>query len=104
MKSPKKSSKTKRAPKAPHQKNHDLDAILPYEEPIKPSDLENWSNEDSEQNSVQKDEIQEIKPKKISGWRFLLLLNSKNSICRPLIFNNVISRKTLYTIGYTHND
>ncbi|KAJ8958039.1 hypothetical protein NQ318_002045 [Aromia moschata] len=43
-KSPKKSTKNKRAPTAPSQKNEDLDAITPYEEPINPSDLKNGNN------------------------------------------------------------
>lgn len=72
----KKSSKNRRAPKAPQRpqpKSNDLDAILPYEEPVKSSDLENWSHEDAEQiipKIKQNDEVKEIKPKKLSGTVF----------------------------------
>ncbi|XP_018560772.1 uncharacterized protein LOC108903168 [Anoplophora glabripennis] len=38
-KPPKKSLKSKRAPKAPESKSEDLDAILPYEEPIRPQEI-----------------------------------------------------------------
>lgn len=48
-----------------------MNAILPYEEPIKPSDLENWSHEDEEHHRAQQpkksDEVLEIKPKKFTG-------------------------------------
>lgn len=70
MKSPRKSSKTKRAPKAPEIKNGDLNAILPYEEPAKALNLENLIHEEAEQNSKnsnQTNEVLEIKPKKLSG-------------------------------------
>lgn len=70
MKSPRKSSKTKRAPKVPEVKNHDLDAIAPYEEPIKQLELDNWSQEEAEQISYHK-EIMEIKPKKLTGKHFI---------------------------------
>lgn len=71
MKSPRKSSKTKRAPKAPELKNSDINAILPYEEPTKSSDMEKWSNVNGDKNKSEliekSDEITEIKPKKLTG-------------------------------------
>nr|XP_023025649.1 uncharacterized protein LOC111513663 [Leptinotarsa decemlineata] len=57
---PKKSSKTKRAPKAPDSNSEDLDAILPYEEPISPNQINEIKNEgEKHDNRV----VEEIKPK-----------------------------------------
>lgn len=54
-----------------------MNAILHYEEPIKPSDLENWSHEDEEHHRAQQpkksDEVLEIKPKKFTGKCYFAL-------------------------------
>ncbi|KAG5888089.1 hypothetical protein JTB14_024860 [Gonioctena quinquepunctata] len=63
---PKKSTKSKRAPKAPDLQNEDLDAILPYEEPISPSrfnDRKNEGNEVEIENGTEMEQVTEIKPK-----------------------------------------
>ncbi|CAH0549375.1 unnamed protein product [Brassicogethes aeneus] len=67
-KQPKKSTKTRRAPKAPLTQAHqDLDAIMPYEEPVKIQDLSNNSKDKILNDSGnQYNEIAEIKPKKFS--------------------------------------
>lgn len=69
-KQPKKSTKTKRAPKAPAiQKAQDLDAIMPYEEPIK-----HLPDNDKNENVNTYNEIAEIKPKTFSGLPPLVTL------------------------------
>ncbi|XP_045466877.1 uncharacterized protein LOC123675552 isoform X2 [Harmonia axyridis] len=57
---PKKSTKTKKAPSAPSTKQEDLDAITPYEEPVKVTEMRSQS--DNADNSNENDEIKEIKP------------------------------------------
>ncbi|KAJ8964390.1 hypothetical protein NQ314_004959 [Rhamnusium bicolor] len=78
-KPPKKSIKTRRAPRAPEPKNEDLDAILPYEEPVKtskPPEAQNNrvvqnsnNNEEQTEHSTEAEtaEVKEIKPKTFTG-------------------------------------
>ncbi|KAJ8965337.1 hypothetical protein NQ317_003634 [Molorchus minor] len=61
-KPPKKSIKTKKAPPTPPKRNENLDAILPYEEPIIISD----NDISGETKTQEEEEFKEIKPKKIA--------------------------------------
>ncbi|XP_044763630.1 uncharacterized protein LOC123320383 isoform X2 [Coccinella septempunctata] len=58
---PKKSTKTRKAPRAPPTKEEDLDAITPYEEPSKVSDGQDQS-EKPVSSSNDLEEFKEIKP------------------------------------------
>ncbi|CAG9821440.1 unnamed protein product [Phaedon cochleariae] len=63
-KPPKKSSKARRAPEAPEPKCEDLNAILPYEEPIDFSHIRSTTDDQNQpQNTIAQEEVKEIKPK-----------------------------------------
>lgn len=68
----KKSSKTRRAPKAPKENNEDLDAIQPYEDPLPVPENKDTNNNNSSIRKSPIEEIKEIKPKSFSGKCFKL--------------------------------
>lgn len=69
-KTPKKSTKTKKAPRAPTAENEDLDAIMPYEEPVNVSDVQTDKPASSPSENEQ---FKEIKPPTFTGEKLLLI-------------------------------